>query len=181
MRTLTTHPPRAGRYLLLRHVAWVGRGALVLLLTACAAAPTPTPTPTSTPTPVPTATPTPLSQPPDGSYTASVTKDEVAQGGTSAAYVCENAGTYTMTVAANHWSTLQSAAPDCSVANPEDGGTWTFAGSQVVFTEETSLGCSTVYTYTWSYQDRQLGFKLGQDDCPPRVTVLTTHPWVKQQ
>jgi hypothetical protein len=129
---------------------------------------------------MPTATPTPLSQPPDGSYTTSVSKDEIAQGGTSTDFVCENAGTYTMTVAADHWSTIQSAAPDCSVLNPNDSGTWKFAGSQVTFTEDTSLGCSTVYTYTWSYQDRQLGFASGQDDCPPRVTLLTSHPWVQQ-
>src|SRR5258708_34480638 len=65
-----------------RRAGGVFRGALVLLLAACAGAPTPTPT--ATPTPLPTATPTPLSQPPDGSYTTSVSKDEIAQVSTSA-------------------------------------------------------------------------------------------------
>jgi hypothetical protein len=192
MRTLATdlHRPGSAARLrttgvaaaahLSRRAGVVFRGALVLLLAACAGAPTPTPTPTATPTPLPTATPTPLSQPPDGSYTTSVSKDEIAKGGTSADFVCENAGTYTMTVAADHWSTVQAAVPDCTVSNPNDSGTWKFAGSQVVFTEDTSLGCSTVYTYTWSYQGRQMGFAAGQDDCAPRVTVLTSHPWVKQ-
>lgn len=174
MQTPATHHAYAVR-------AVVFRGALVLLLGACAAKPTPTPTPTSMPTPVPTPTATPVSQPPDGTYTTSVTKDEISKGGTSNAYVCENAGTYTMTVAADHWSTLQAAVPGCTVSNPNDSGTWKFTGSQVVFNEDTSLGCTTVYTYTWTYQDKQMGFTVGKDDCAPRVTVLTAHQWGKQQ
>jgi hypothetical protein len=86
-----------------------------------------------------------------------------------------------MTVAADHWSSIQSAAPGCSVANPTDGGTWKFAGNQVTFNEDISLGCPTVYTYQWSYQGKQTSFTLVKDDCTPRVTVMTAHPWVKQE
>jgi len=38
-------------------------------------------------------------------------------------FVCENAGTYTMTVAADHWSTFKAPRRAARLPNPNDGGT----------------------------------------------------------
>lgn len=155
---------------------------IVLTVTACASHAKPTPTmPIPTDTPIPP-TSTPLSQPPDGTYTSSITKQELITAGLSESDACENAGVLSLSVAGDRWSIIQSAAPGCTVYTPQWGGTWKFSGNRVTFHDETPLGCPPDYTYEWNFNGSRIRFASVDDSqCITRVYYLTMHPWVKEK
>jgi len=164
---------------------WKVSGAVLIMgfLVGCGGtAPTPAaepPTATSAPEQA-VATPTAPLQPPDGTYTTTITEEEVGQS-VPEQYVCENAGTFTLTVSGDHWSLSQVAAPGCTVADPENSGSWEFSGNQVTFHADQGFGCSQAFTYEWSFEGTELRFTTVEDTCPPRVVYLSTHPWVRQE
>jgi hypothetical protein len=163
--------------------------AVIFILSACTSAkPTPTATPippTATPipptnTPVPptaTVKPTVSPPPPNGSYTASVTKDDFKKTVLSDSEKCEQIGTFTLTVAGEHWYFHQEAAPDCTVQWSEWSGSWEFASDKVTFQD--NLG-GPPYTYQWRFDGVELSFTEVKDSDPFRPFWLASHPWVKQ-
>jgi hypothetical protein len=155
----------------------------ILFLVGCGGtAPTPAaeaPTATSAPEQA-VATPTAPLQPPDGTYTTTITEAELSPS-VPEQFVCENAGTFTLTVSGDQWSLSQVAAPGCTVADPENSGSWEFSSNQVTFHDNQSFGCSLAYTYQWSFEGTELRFTTVEDNCAPRVVLFSTHPWVRQE
>ena len=145
---------------------------IMLATSACGSRTSPTPTleePTQT---VPADTPTPFPQPPDGSYTASITKDDATGAGLSSQLACENAGTLRFTIKGDRWSVLQTPAPDCTVMNPSFSGSWTFSGPLVTFHDDVpdpDPNCPNDYKYKWDFDGTELRFTPVEDRCPPRV------------
>ena len=162
---------------------WPALLSLAFLIAACAGKPSATPTalpPTQAPSPLPLPTATP-SRPSDGVYVTSLTTQEATDAGLSADSVCENVGTFTLTVAGDRWASNQTAAAGCTVKNPTDQGSWQFSGDKVIFQSDGSLGCDVSYTYHWHFDGTQLSFTNPIDSCPPRVFYLTAHPWIEQK
>jgi hypothetical protein len=150
---------------------------VVFLVTACASHPKPTFTPYPTDTPLPP-TPTPYLQPPDGSYSTTLTMQELIGTGMLEGEACENAGVFDLTVAGERWSVVQTAAPGCTVLNPTFGGTWKFAGNRVTFHDDAPFGCKADYTYLWNFNGSLLRFTSVDDaDCVGRVDYMTMHAW----
>ena len=95
---------------------------------------------------------------------------------------CENAGKFVLTVAADHWSVVQTAAAGCTVLNPKMSGTWQFSGNQVTFHDEAPFGCSADFTYKWDFNGYTLRFtNVDDSDCTGRVYYMTKHGWLSQQ
>ncbi len=155
---------------------------VVLMVTACASTAKHTPTgPIPTDTPIPP-TPTPLTQPPDGTYTPSITKDELIRAGMADALACENAGVLALTVAGDRWTIIQTAAPGCTVLNPTIKGSWKFSGDQVTFHDDAPFGCSADYIYKWSFNESGISFTSVDDSaCAQRVYYMSEHPWIKEK
>jgi hypothetical protein len=152
---------------------------VVWLVTACAPHKEHTPTPANTDTPNPP-TATPIIQPPDDTYSTSITKEELLGAGMTEAYACENAGVFAMTVAGDKWNVIQTATAGCTVLNPKFGGTWKFAGDQVTFHDNAPFGCPADYTYQWTYNGSSIRFtSIDDTECPQRVYYMSEHPWVK--
>jgi hypothetical protein len=154
---------------------------VAFLVTACASSPKRTPTkPIPTDTPIPT--PTPLSQPPDGTYTTTLTKDELLKAGMPDFDACENAGIFTLSVTAERWNINQTAAQGCTVMNPIFGGSWKFNGDQVTFHDDAPFGCGGDYSYKWSFNGTDLRFTSVDDSaCEGRVYYMSEHPWVMEK
>lgn len=150
-------------------------GCLSTLATPVAEVQTATDTPAQA-----AATPTRPRQPPDGTYTTTITAEELTSLSGQGILACENAGTFTLTVTGDRWSISQAAAPGCSVQDPSITGSWAFAGEQVTFHADQSLGCPQTYTYQWRLEGTALRFTAVEDSCPPRVAIQSTHPWLKQ-
>lgn len=152
---------------------------VIFLVTACGSRPTPTFTPYPTDTPVPP-TATPYLQPPDGTYSTTITMQELIGSGMQDAEACENAGVFDLTVAGERWDVVQTAAPGCTVLNPTFGGSWHFTGNQVTFHDDAPFGCKADYTYKWSFTGSVLRFTSVDDaDCVGRVDYMSMHPWDK--
>jgi len=149
---------------------------LVFALSACTAA-GPSSTPTNTP-PTATVTPAVSPTPADGSYTAIVTKDDFRNTTLSDSEKCEQIGTFTLTVAGDHWFFHQEAAPECTVQWPEWSGTWKFVNDRVTFIDD--LGDRTPYTYKWRFDGVEFSLTKFLDSSPLRAIWLASHPWVKQ-
>jgi hypothetical protein len=155
---------------------------LAFMVTACASTPKHTPTvPAATDTPI-YPTPIPLSQPPDGTYTTTITKDELISAGMPDFDACENAGTLALTVTGDRWNVNQTAAPGCTVLNPTFGGSWKFSADQVTFHDDKPFGCGADYTYKWSLNGTALRFTSVDDSaCMQRVYWMSKHPWIKEK
>ncbi len=121
-----------------------------------------------------------VQRPPNGTYVTTITKAELISGGMTDRGACENAGTYSFSVNGDHWTSSQTPAPGCRLENATDSGTWTFSGDQVTFHEDQYLGCTQTYTYQWSFDGSALNFTPIADTCAPRVTIESSHSWVKQ-
>ena len=60
-------------------------------------------------------------------------------------------------------------------------GEFSVDGTKVTLADRDGSGrCADSGTYEWSFEDPELSFTLGSDDCESRVEVLTTKPWVAQ-
>lgn len=123
--------------------------------------------------------PKPMQQLPDGTYTTTAAVEEMTNIGMLPDNVCENAGTFNLTVTGNKWSMFQAAAPGCIVKNPSWSGTWTFCGDEATFTEDFQNGSS--YTYGWAFDGAELHFTRVDDIVPQRIVWMTTYPWVLQK
>jgi len=152
---------------------------IALVVSACASKPKPTPTrPPPTETLVPT--PTPIRRPPDGTYTTKITQQELITAGMDEYTACENAGTFELTITADRWDIIQTAAPGCTVLNPKFGGAVMFLGDQASFHDDEPFGCSADYTYQWDFTGNVLRFSTFNDvDCTQRAYFMSKHPWGK--
>jgi hypothetical protein len=123
--------------------------------------------------------PEPAQQLPDGTYTTTVAVEDMTNIGMPPDRVCENAGTFALTVTGKKWSMFQTAAPGCIVKNPSWSGTWKFCGDEATFTDEFQSGSS--YTYQWAFDGAELRFTRFDDTVPDRIVWMTTYPWVPQK
>ena len=121
--------------------------------------------------------PEPLQQLPDGTYTTIVPVEDIANIGMPPEKVCENAGTFNLTVTGNKWSMFQTAAPGCIVKYPSWSGTWKFCGDEATFTDE----FQSSYTYQWAFDGAELRFTRVDDIAPDRIVLMITYPWVLQK
>ena len=137
--------------------------AAALLLSACASCPEP------------------AQQLPDGAYTTTVAVEDMTNIGMPPGSSCENAGTFTLTVAGGTWNMVQAAAPGCVVKNPTWSGTWRFCGNDVTFTDNIQGGRSSPYTYKWAFDGTELRFTRVDDIVVARIVYLTNYPWVLQK
>jgi hypothetical protein len=155
---------------------------VAFLVTACYTPAKRIPTiPFLTDTPIPPS-PTPLSQPPDGTYKTTITKEELLSTGLPDFDACENAGTFTLSVTADHWNINQTPAQGCKVMNPTFGGSWKFTGDQVTFHDDEPFGCEGDYTYKWRFNEGELRFTSVDDSaCVQRVYYMSEHPWIKEK
>jgi hypothetical protein len=117
--------------------------------------------------------PKPAQQLPDGTYTATVTIEDMTDIGMTQAISCENAGTFTLTVTGKKWSFFQTAAPGCIVKNPSWSGTWKFCGDEAKFKDNGSS-----YTYKWAFDGVELRFTRVNDTTATRIVWMTNYPWV---
>jgi hypothetical protein len=120
--------------------------------------------------------PEPEQQLPDGTYTTTVAAEDMINIGMPPDRVCENVGTFALTVTGKKWSFFQTAAPDCIVKNPSWSGTWKFCGDEATFTESGSS-----YTYKWAFDGTELRFARVDDSSASRIVWMTTYPWVLQK
>jgi len=123
--------------------------------------------------------PEPEQQLPDGTYTATVTIEDMTNIGAPPEKVCENAGTFTLTVTGKKWSIFQTAAPGCIVKYPSSSGTWKFCGDEATFIDDIQSGSS--YTYKWTFDGAELRFTRVNDTVATRIVWMTTYPWVLQK
>ena len=117
--------------------------------------------------------PNPAQQLPDGVYTTIVAVEDLMNIGAPPETVCENAGTFNLTVTGKRWSFFQTAAPGCIVKNPTWSGDWKFCGDEVAITE----GAQS-YTYKWAFDGAELRFTRVDDTVVTRIVYLTNYPWV---
>ena len=95
---------------------------------------------------------------------------------------CENAGVLALTLAADQWSIIQTAAPGCTVLNPKWGGSLIYNADQVTFHDDEPFGCSADYTYKWFFTGSGIRFTSVDDSaCAQRVYYMSKHPWVKEK
>ena len=153
--------------------------------------PTLAPTQPPTPTSAPTRTPIPTSSPKDvaallGVYSMTFSREKMASLFTemglaaSSTAVCENAGEYTLTLAAERWQLRQAALSGCVVQTPSFSGDWRLVGDQVVMHWDSVRGCSLDTVYSWKLDGTSLRFTLVDDDCLPRIVMFKSLPWIRQ-
>ena len=123
--------------------------------------------------------PEPEQQLPDGTYTTTVAVEDMTSIGAPPEKVCENAGTFALTITGKKWSMFQTAAPDCIVKNPSWSGTWKFCGDEATFTDNIQSGSS--YTYKWTFDGAELCFTRVDDTSATRIVWMTNYPWALQK
>jgi hypothetical protein len=133
--------------------------AAVLLLSACGSCPKPE------------------QQLPDGTYTATIAAEDMINIGLPSDQICEQTGTFALTVTGENWSFFQTAAPGCVVKYPSWGGIWKLCGDEATFTDE----FQSSYTYQWAFDGTELRFTRVDDFSPNRIVYMTTYPWVLQK
>jgi hypothetical protein len=120
--------------------------------------------------------PKPVRQLPDGTYTATITAEDMINIGMPPDNICENIGTYALTITGKNWSFFQTATPGCVVQYPSWSGTWKLCGDEATFT----LGGSS-YTYQWAFDGTELRFTRVDDIAPNRIVYMITYPWILQK
>ena len=162
---------------------------VIFILSACTAAkPTPTTVPPTdapepTDTPEPTNTPEPTEGPPlsEGSFTATLKKEDFQSLGIPESDICEQIGTFTITLLGNVWYMEQTPAAGCTVKDSWGYGSWEpYAKKGIAFHDDFGGGCQNDYTYMWNFDGSQLSLQKGDDNCPGREIILGSHPWIKQ-
>ena len=153
--------------------------------------PTVAPTLPPMPTSAPTKTPQPTSSPKDvaallGVYVMRFSKEKMASLFTdmglaaSSVAVCENAGEYTLTLAAERWQLRQVALSGCVVQTPSYSGDWRLVGDQILLRWDSFRGCRLDATYAWKLDGPSLRFTLVDDDCLSRIVMFKSLPWTRQ-
>jgi hypothetical protein len=130
--------------------------------------------------PTVTATPNPTALFLEGTYTTTISSDDLAKKGYTPADTCENAGTFTLGLTAARWKFSQVGLPRCVVHEPFHSGQWNLSGEQIDFTEP-GVGCGESFTYKWEWDGQALKFSVVDDSCRQRIDILTAHPWIKQK
>lgn len=120
--------------------------------------------------------PEPEQQLPDGTYTATIAAEDMTNIGVPPDSICEQTGTFTLTVTRKNWSFFQTAAPGCVVQYPSWSGTWKLCGDEATFTLDGSS-----YTYQWAFDGTELRFTRVDDIAPDRIVYMTTYPWILQK
>jgi hypothetical protein len=113
---------------------------------------------------------------PNGTYTTTIAVDDMSNIGAPPEKVCENAGTFNLTVTGKKWDFFQTATPGCVVNNPSWSGTWKLCGDEATFTQG-----GRSYTYKWVFDGAELHFTRIDDTDVIRIVYMTTYPWVLQK
>lgn len=121
--------------------------------------------------------PEPEQQLPDGTYSTTVTIADLINIGMLPDNVCENAGTFNLTVTGEKWSMSQAAYPGCVVENPSWSGTWKLCSDEATFTDDGGDS----YTYRWTFDGTKIRFTRVEDYVPHRIVRMITYPWVLQK
>ena len=116
-----------------------------------------------------------------GSWTTTITRDDLAAAGVTGGEVDENAGVFTMTLGADGtWSTSQVS--DVPVRWPVFKGTLEATGPQS-FRQTTTFPsdfAGDVVDFTWSMKDGALLIKVVNPPDPILPIVTETHPWQRK-
>jgi len=156
-----------------RLVAHILLLCMILILASCA--PAATTEPTKTPEP-PTATPDPK-QALVGSWTSTVTKEDLLRvvPDFPQEYLCDNAGTFVWKFNADGTFTIdQTALPDCPTpANTHIEDTWSIDGN--LFT--IAKGTANQEIYEWIVEADTLVFVHKFGECVPCMAINTANPW----
>ena len=147
-----------------------------IFLASCTSGTAPAPTDTATPAPAST---TVAAQGPVGSWTSTVTKEDLLRvvPDFKENYLCENSGTFIWRFNADGtFEVDQTALPDCATpANPHIEGTWVSDGNLVTFAK----GTPDEEVYEWAVEGDTLTFKYVSGGCPPCKAVNTANPWTR--
>ena len=147
----------------------------MIFLVSCT--PATTPQPTNTPEP-PTATPDPK-QALIGSWTSTVTKEDLVRVRPEfpEEFLCDNSGTFVWQFNADGTFVIdQTLLPDCTLvgsAHIEDA--WVLDGNQITFAK----GTPEEEIYEINIANNQLTFKVVDSECPPCIAINTANPWTR--
>ena len=143
----------------------------------------------STPPASQAATPTPSLQPPtavadrstppEGTYTTTITQEDYQNANLPDYDICMVTGTFTLTIAGERWLMQQEASPGCTVQFPLQFGSWELAGEKDIKFHNDLVFCQDSYRYSPIFQGEDVSLIKIVDDCPPRETWLSSHPWTK--
>jgi hypothetical protein len=148
---------------------------VVALLAACA--PAATPAATSTPVP-PTATPDP-NEALVGTWTSTVTKEDLLRVDpyAPAEHICENTGTFVWKFNGDGTFAIdQTALEECPSPNqPHIEDTWSLDGNLLTFAK----GTPNQEVYAIAIDGDHLTFKVEFSECPPCMAINTANPWTR--
>lgn len=146
-------------------------GFIMISLTLTACAPAAPATPLATPTAVDP------KQAIVGSWTSTVTKEDILRvmPGFEQHALCDNTGTFVWKFSADGTFTIdQTALPDCpKPANTHVEDKWSADGNVVTL----ASGTPDQEIYEITINGDQLTFKAKSSDCPPCIAVNTANPW----
>ena len=116
---------------------------------------------------------------PIGTWTTTITDDDLRAGGlTDAAALSENAGSFTLEMAADGtWTTTQVS--DVALKWPVFRGTWTVSGPDK-FSQTTDFPADfagDVVDFTWRIEDGKLVLRLPNPPDPILPIIMESHPW----
>jgi hypothetical protein len=116
---------------------------------------------------------------PIGSWTTTITEDDLrAAGVTEAAGLAENAGTFTLEMAADGtWTTTQDS--DAVVKWPVFRGTWASTGPDS-FSQTTDFPADfagDIVDFTWRTEGGKLVLDLPAPPDPVLPVIMESHPW----
>lgn len=121
----------------------------------------------------------------DGTYSYTLTKVELASQNLDGGQLCTRSGTLSLSIKGDRWNMNKSAAPGCFSGNMWAEGTWKSSGDKAQFHSDRaryqpieSGNCNQDFTYTWSYNGKELRFTPVEDSCVLRVAHFTAYPWV---
>jgi len=124
----------------------------------------------------------PASIPPDfpfGSWTTTITMDDLEASGISGANVLENAGLFTLTMSEDgSWETTQVSEADLKW--PIFRGTWVATGPNG-FRQETTFPpdfAGDIVDFTWKLEDGSLLLEVVNPPDPVLPIVMESHPWM---
>ena len=149
---------------------------LGIIVAGCSAAPAGQSPVTAAPT-APAAAEVPAGFP-IGTWTTTITEDDLVAAGITGGEIGENAGVFTTTLAADGtWTTAQES--DVTLRWPVFRGTWTATGPDT-FTQRTDFPsdfAGDVVSYRWGIVDGDLVLEVL--DPPDHILpiVTETHPW----
>ena len=133
----------------------------------------------------PAATPVPPAEPPDpkqallGTWTSTVTKEDLLRVAPDfpTEFLCENAGTFVWKFNPDGTLTIdQTALAGCTAPmNPHIEDTWHMEGNSITFAK----GTPNQESYEIAIDGDQLTFMVSASECPPCIAINTAHPWTR--